>query len=101
MFLKHAYAGTQHIRRISASDFTSVGFADQGKVEWNPGNDHTAEVSDEAGQWLTDNEPGEWEVVDAANVQSRSTSSSGTDDDGSSSADIAKNATGAKRPRSS
>lgn len=63
MKLKHAYVNTPHVRVIGANDFKSLGVEDQGKVEWNPGNGHVAEVSDEAGAKLLKLEPGEWREV--------------------------------------
>lgn len=63
--VQHAYINTPHIRTISAADFKSLGVEEQGKVEWNPGNRHVAELSDEAAAKLLEAEPGEWRVLDS------------------------------------
>lgn len=89
--LKHAYAGTPHRRVINARDFKSVGVDDQEKVEWTPENKHVAEVSEAAATWLTENEPGDWEVLEepvallvSSDDEALSSSESGGDDEGTS-----------------
>src|SRR5688500_5360281 len=101
--LKHAYAGTPHRRVINAGDPNLKEFAGHKKTEWNPGNNHTAEVADEVGQWLLDNEPGDWELVDGDDGDASSSSSSGDDEDldGSTDDGTAPITTGRKRPRPS
>lgn len=103
MKLKHAYAGSQNVRRVTSADFKSVGL-ENSVVEWNPKNGHVAEVTDEAGQWLLDNEPGDWELVESLTSvegESSSTSGSRTDDEGTTDEGIAPITTGTKGRRSS
>jgi len=49
--VKLHYTGTADIREMSSADFKSLG-VEHGKVEWNAGNDFTAEVSSEAAKAL-------------------------------------------------
>lgn len=62
--LKHVYAKSQNIRVIDASDMKSVGVEGFTKTFWEPKNNHTAEVSQEAADWLMANEPGDWELIE-------------------------------------
>jgi hypothetical protein len=45
------YVGPAHVRVMERKDFADNG-VDQTAVTWNAGNDHTAEVSPEAADWL-------------------------------------------------
>lgn len=67
---KVRYTGTSNYREITAADWTSVGFPDQGKTVWDRDNARGVvgarqvhELSDEVAQWLLDNEPkGDFEI---------------------------------------
>lgn len=49
-------------REIYKSDFQGVGVEDQGKVEFNEGNNFTAEVNDAAAQYLVEHD--DFELVE-------------------------------------
>ncbi len=72
--VKVKYKGGSNYREISAADWTSLGFPEQGKTVWDRDNARGAvsakqviELSEEAAQWLLDNEPkGDFEIVEEA-----------------------------------
>jgi hypothetical protein len=61
------YVGQADIRMIRKSEWPEG--VDHGAVEWNPDNGHVAEVEGAAGQWLLDNEKGDWKQVDASEAE--------------------------------
>lgn len=70
--VKVKYTGTSNYREITAADWTSIGFKDQGKTVWDRDNargtvgaKQVHELSEEAAQWLLDNEPeGDFEILE-------------------------------------
>jgi hypothetical protein len=54
------YKGFADVREIGPGDAEGNNKSD---VTWDASNHHTAEVSDATGQWLLDNEAGDWEDV--------------------------------------
>lgn len=78
--LKHVYAGTPNIRLIEAADLKRHGVEGHTKTVWSPDNDHTAEVSQEAADWLLANEPGDWELLVGEGDDSSSSGDESTTD---------------------
>lgn len=54
--MKIKYEGRSHERSFTKADFVRHGIENQGAVQFDASNNWVAEVSDEAGHWLIENE---------------------------------------------
>lgn len=84
--VKVKYTGTSNYREISAADWKSLGIEGQGKTVWDRDNargtvgaKQVHELTDEAAQWLLDNEPeGHFEIIEEEQVSEPPTDTTAT-----------------------
>lgn len=70
------YKGRADTRSIDADAWRSAGVENQNKVQWDSGNEFTAEVSNEAAAYLLDKYGKDFEEVDTSSADTKSTTKS-------------------------